>query len=694
MEGGNALADVLFGQRDPGGRLTDTWARRYADYPASATFSSNDGNSLQEDYTENIYVGYRWFDSFGIEPLFPFGYGMSYTSFAMQAEEIRADWNQVSLQVCVTNTGKHPGRQVAQLYVSAPAGKLDKPWQELKAFAKTKTLAPGESETVTLCFATETLASFDEERSAWVMEPGDYMLRLGEHSRKTEIAAVVTLDHEVITRTVTDILRADHPLEVKKPSPYAKETIPASALKASLSADDSVPTDNRSKMEKRIVTYIPQGKTYTPYAGKKPWQLPWPCEEEVKFVEDCPEATFPDVKAEKVSMEAFVASLEPEVLTRIVTGTLEETPYITRTRMKKKLKPLNAPQSSGMTTGKFVASLGIPNAYMGDGPAGVHVVGCAATSFPVGTAQAQTWDADLIQAGGAAYGQDMESFMVTVALGPGMNIHRDPLCGRNFEYYSEDPLITGRTASAFTRGVQSRPGRYVSIKHFATNNQENDRLTGNNTVTPRSLREIYLKGFEICVREASLATVMTSYNSLNGIHTSSNRELVTDLLRGEWGFDGMVMTDWGTASEKGFDLHAGNDLIMGGYRAEKLLEMMKEIPPVFGEDGAIQETVKSAHFGMVKTVLTSWGNFVPEAGGKDIAIATVAAGKALSPKVDEAVKSGLAKVEALPDGSKKVIWHGTNRGAYLSLGDLQACAIRVLKSLMRSAAMAELENKL
>lgn len=688
MEVGNALADVLTGKVNPCGKLTDTLAKRYEDFPTAGSFADQNGTQLHPIYHDGIYVGYRYFDSFRVEPLYPFGYGLSYTDFNTETVSASADWKNISLTVKVTNTGTYSGRQVVQLYASAPGGKLDKPYQELKAYAKTKLLAPGEAEEVALTFATENLASFDERRSAWVMEVGDYLLRVGEHSRKTTVATTVTLDEEVVVRKVSDILAVDQPLEELHAPGWTVEA--PQGILLTLRGADCVTEDNISRMPKIVTTLVPEGSVYFPAVNDNSYKSPDYCPEEIRSVRNCPSSTLYDVKNGKVTMEEFVASLPNEVLARICTGTLEETPYSVPCRTGRKLKKWRLPQSSGSTTAQYEASLGIPAAQLFDGPAGMHVIGCAASAFPVGIVVAQTWDKQMQKQIGAAFAKEMEAFHVSVVLGPGMNIHRNPLGGRSFEYYSEDPLVSGVTAANFTVGLQADGKHGVSVKHFAANNQETERFSAFNTVSPRALREVYLKGFEICVREAKPMTVMTSYNGINGVHTSSRRDLITDLLRGEWGFTGFVMTDWGTLSDKVFDLQAGNDIIMGGYRAEKILAAMAHAAPIFTEDGAIVESVKSTHMGMVKNTFAKWGSFVPEAGGKDMVQTTVAPGKALNERVQKAVEAGIASVENHADGSKTVTYRGTDRGAYLARGTLQECAMRILNVLLHSSAMDDL----
>lgn len=667
-EGGNALADVLTGRVCPSGRLSDTWARRYEDNPASATFAGNGGNALQQDYTEDIFVGYRYFDSCGVRPLFPFGYGLSYTQFQMKVLEADADWQRVTLTCRVTNVGSTAGREVVQLYLTAPEGRLTKPYQELKAYKKIGMLQPGESETVTLSLPTESLASYDEAQAAFVMEAGDYLLRVGRHSRDTQVAAVLRLDGDAVVRQLRNELQPDHPLKTLQ-APERKGVVAQNADWMTMAADGSIRLSLSAK-ECPTVDGMCRSMESDHLTAKR-----------MADVKPSPEATFPDVKAGKVSVEAFVASLEDEVLVRLVTGAANEKPYQTRSRMKQKLRAVKAPSSSGSTTGLFRDSLGIPAWLLTDGPAGLHLPGCGATCYPVGTMIAQTWDDASAQRMGDGIGKELAAYHYHVILGPGMNIHRDPLCGRSFEYFSEDPLLTGSMAAAVTRGVQSTPGTAVSLKHFACNNQETERLSQNSTVSERALREIYLKGFEICVREADPRTVMTSYNRLNGIHTSSSYPLLTEVLRGEWGFRGLVMTDWGTESVKAEDYHAGNDLVMGGYDTDILMAALKGTPPEFAEDGYIRVIETKVFGGFIRQKMERWNCFLPDAEGKDTVTVTVAAGQELSSEIAAMEQKGIAVVTKNPDGSKTVAYRGFNRGQYLDRADLQACACRVLEQL-------------
>ncbi len=689
MEAGRALCDILSGKVCPSGRLTDTWAVNYEDYPASATFSANDGDTLQEDYNEGVYVGYRYFDSFGIEPYYPFGYGLSYTTFTMETKEVTANADEICLQVRVANTGTVSGKEVVQVYVSAPqGGKLVQPYQELRGFGKTKELAAGEGETLTIKIPTRSLASFDEERSAYVMEAGDYLVRVGRHSRDTKIAAALRLDGEVVTQQLSRQVACDKELELIKAPAITYEAYEAPVV--ALCASDFTTEDLRVTAEPKTVTYVAEGNSYEPCGEEGLKMLSYPCPEEVVTVRNIPGATLLDVVEGRVTMEEFVASLDTPTLLRLVTGTSSETPHPVEKRMKRKVSVVEAPRSSGQTTGQYVESLGIPYSYMTDGPAGLHIGGFPTAGWPVGIPLAQTWNMEILEKTGDGFGYEMEAYHQTVILGPGMNIHRDPLCGRCFEYYSEDPLVSGKCAASFTRGVQKHEGCKVSIKHFACNNQELDRSTSNASVSERALREIYLKGFEIAVREAAPGTIMTSYNQINGHHSSENKELLENIVRGEWKFDGMFMTDWGSHSYKPNDMHAGNDLIMGGLQVEYFENALYGAKPVFMEDGSVEEIVNMAYGGMMRQAVENWGSFMPEKDGRDIYAANVAAGTEIGERAQKYIDAGIAKVVEQADGSRTVTYHGTERGRHLPLGDVQKCAMGVLKYLLGSLAWKDM----
>ncbi|MCR5145271.1 MAG: glycoside hydrolase family 3 C-terminal domain-containing protein [Lachnospiraceae bacterium] len=676
MEAGNALADVICGKVSPSGHLTDSWAKKYEDNPASATFSSNDGNSMQEDYVEDIYVGYRYFDTFDVEPLFPFGYGLSYSKPEFKLRNITADWENISLELEVVNVGEVASKFVAQVYVSAPIGRLNKPYQELKGYKKTVEIRPKEKDVLKIVIPTESLASYDMDQAAFVMEPGKYLFRIGNDSRDNAVMAIVELDAETKVRQVSNQLKADKELNVlvtpekcvnriKTETEEAVAACEANTVCAvKLNADECVTIDGAAKpVSKRV-------------SGK-----------------GNPDSTFIDVVEGRVEMKDFVDSLDEEVLFRLVAGAADEVKHETPKRTKKKYKAVGGPSSSGSTTALYVNSLGIPNWKVTDGPAGCHLPFCGVTGWPVGMVVAATWNDELSELQGKGIGKELEYYSHSIILGPGMNIHRDPLGGRSFEYYSEDPYVSGKMAAAMTVGVQQTPGAGVSIKHFACNNQENDRSEQNNTVTERALREIYLRGFEICVREANPKTVMTSYNLINGTYTSSSYDLITNILRGEWGFKGLVMTDWGSKSEKHLDLAAGNDLIMGGYRSEFLKAAVHGTPAQFDEDGYVHCEEFKVFGGFFKNTVEFWNAFKLDANGSDEIKTEVKAGVELNEKVKERVDEGVAIVTENADGSKTVTYKGVDRGAYLDIEDVKTCATRTLEQIADSISYRKMMKK-
>ncbi len=610
--GGEALADVLLGKETPSGKLTDTWAKDYEDYPSSKNYSHNNGDVNDEYYTEGIYVGYRYFDTFDVEPEYCFGYGRSYTSFDTETVSVKVENGSVFVNVKVKNTGDtYSGKEVVQVYVSAPEGELEKPYQELAGFAKTGKLKPNDTETVTVTFTVSSLASYDEKRAVWVLEEGDYILRVGTSSRDTAEEGILRLKEEIIVEQLKNQMTAKEPIEeltAESIGTIYEGEIPSERIFTVSAADIST----KQVIYKEI--------------------LPEPYQTDVTET-----ITLQDVLEKRHTIEELTAQLTPEELTALCVG------RICRDERGQTIigaASFSVPGAAGETTDELVESRGIPTIVLADGPAGLrlepHFITDEAgeylggwgnmvstlkerpkdkkvvdyyqycTAIPIATSLAQSWDMELIEEMGRLVGKEMKEFGITLWLAPGMNIHRNPLCGRNFEYYSEDPLLSGKCAAADTKGVQSYPGVGTTIKHFAANNQEDNRMFGNAHVSERALREIYLKGFEIAVKESQPLSLMSSYNLLNGIHTANARELLTAIAREEWGFEGVIMSDWLTTSSMGevfgksmkyakssaaMCINAGNDLIMPGGE-EDLTEILNSY---YGRDEAVAGIVTLRH---------------------------------------------------------------------------------------------------
>ena len=550
--GGYVLADILTGKVNPSGKLVDTWACHYEDYPSSATFSHNDGDIDDEFYTEDIYVGYRYFDSFGVKPLYPFGYGMSYTTFAKEVKEVAQQGDEIKVTVSVKNTGSVAGKEVVQVYVSAPDGNLEKPFQELKAFAKTGLLAAGQSEDLTISFGISSLASYCEKCASWVLEAGDYVVRAGSASDDTVVAAVLRVEESFTTEVLKNLFAPDGSWERLS----AKNTDCAARKQADGKDARVILTPDLSKVQ--------TGQTsYSPFPRK---ELTSTLTEKV---------TLDDVKAGKAELKDLVAQLSVEELADLCIGSM-------RAGVASVIgeASMTVPGAAGDSSSALTASRGIRNLILADGPAGLRltphfrtdldgkllkggtVFGDTregfgemeegtyvdyyqyCTAIPIGWALAMAWNEELLRQAGKVVGEEMQQFGVDLWLAPAMNIHRNPLCGRNFEYYSEDPYVSGVSAAAITEGVQSYAGKGTTIKHYAGNNQEDNRTYSNDHVSERALREIYLKGFEICVKRSQPLSVMTSYNLINGVHAACDFDLIQSALRDEWGFEGVVMTDW------------------------------------------------------------------------------------------------------------------------------------------------------
>lgn len=551
QEGGRAVADVLSGREAPGGRLTATWAKRYEDYPSAQSFGSLNGNLETEEYREGIYVGYRYFDSMGIEPLYPFGYGLSYTEFSITFEGLTVKENGVEISVWVENIGdKHEGRQVVQVY-SAPL-ETGKECRKLAGFAKTKVLHPRETQRLAIFLEQKQLASYSEQDSAWIMEAGKYGIWIGNHSASLQLAALLAVPEKCVIERTRKIWPSNLPFEDWKPGENAKGR-----------NEEWL----RTAEEEEIMTFL-----FTP-------------QEEIQRPVRKP-------SAEGTSVEELIPLLYGN---------------ITPNSSMLGSSGIRVPGSAGETTEAWEEKYGVRSLIMADGPAGIRlrqsyevdrrtdaVFGAGVlgslengfleesekhenadtyyqycTAFPVGTVLAQTWDPEWMRQFGSAVADEMAEFHVDLWLAPGMNIQRNPLCGRNFEYFSEDPYLSGVLASAVTDGVQSHKGCGVTIKHFACNNQEDNRMGVDVRVSERALREIYLRGFEIAVKKGAPAAIMSSYNQVNGVHAANSRELCTMVAREEWGFEGVIMSDWNTTAPEGGSIpwmcvDAGNDIIMPG----------------------------------------------------------------------------------------------------------------------------------
>lgn len=567
-EGGNALADLVSGKANFSGKLTDTWAFRYGDYPSSETFSHNDGDTATERYGEGIYVGYRYFDTFSVPARYGFGYGLSYTTFEIAARGVSVRGNgggpRVEADVEVRNTGGAAGREVVQIYASCPDGKLEKEFRRLAAFGKTKLLQPGESQRMKIGFPLRRLASYDEAEPGWVLEPGGYGVWIGDSLGGSRLTYMLRLDRRAVTVKTRNLCAPkEKPRELSqdagtRAARYAEWKDRGVAQTVEIRADE-IAAETADCSE--------PAQTAGGEAGRLARELT--DDELIRLVVGDPgRAQGSNLGSAGISVPGAAGE----------TGSCEQGKGLASIVLADGPAGLRLNPHYDVADGKIVPMPFLASFERGlfaggpDRPAGTrHYQYC--TAIPVGTLLAQTWDAGLLREAGRMVGGEMQDFGVTLWLAPGMNIHRNPLCGRNFEYYSEDPLLSGVMAAAITAGVQSEAGCGTTIKHFACNSQEDNRMGSDSVVSERALREIYLKGFEIAVRSAQPMAIMTSYNLVNGVHAANNRGLCTGIARREWGFRGLIMTDW-TTTEHGADctaagcVRAGNDLVMPGSPAD------------------------------------------------------------------------------------------------------------------------------
>lgn len=539
IEGGLAAAELLIGEGNPSGKLSDTFAKKLEDYPSTYNFHESDE---YVEYTDDIYVGYRYFETVpgAAEKVnYPFGFGLSYTKFSLSMPVVEKRGHHLRVMVDVCNMGEKAGKEVVQVYYGAPQGKLGKPAKELVAFRKTRLLQPGETQTIVLRFQINDMASYDDlgkvAKSAYVLEKGEYHFYVGTSVRDTvEDNYVMVLDEDVITEQLTSKMA---------PTQLSRRML-ADGSYEELLQGEPVDTDATALPDR-----LPVEKTsgLTPAVTHRDGYRLWGNQDHrPKLI---------DVAEGRMTLDEFVAKLPDEQLAELLGG---------------------QPNTGVANTFGYgnLPDYGVPNIMTADGPAGVRIApqcGVCTTAWPCSSMLACTWNPEVVEQVGAAGSAEAKENNIGAWLTPAVNIHRSPLCGRNFEYYSEDPFLTGKMAGAMVKGIQSNHVA-ATVKHFALNNKETNRVESDSRASERAIREIYLKGFEMIVKEAKPWSIMSSYNIINGHRASENREMLEDILRGEWGFEGMVTTDWWTHGEHYKETKAGNDVKMGCGFPERLLK--------------------------------------------------------------------------------------------------------------------------
>ena len=539
IEGGLAAAELIVGEDSPSGKLSDTFARSLDDYPSTAGFHESE---RYVDYTEDIYVGYRYFETIpkaSGKVNYPFGYGLSYTDFRIKAKKAYVSEDKICVEVKVTNVGGRAGKEVVQVYFGAPQGVLGKPKKQLAAFRKTRLLQPGETQLLKLSWRISDMASYDDlgkaAESAWLLEKGSYQIYVGNNVRDAKKLDFV---YEQKETAVTEQLS-------RKLAPTSlKERMLSDGSFEALPMTTPVDTDANGLQPMTVDEmegFAPEVRYQPPcHLWKKSGQEPH------KLIE---------AAEGKITLDEFMAQMTERELAELLGG---------------------QPNTGVANTFGFgnMPRYGVPNVMTADGPAGLRIApecGVCTTAWPCSTLLACTWNEELVEAVGAAGGMEVKENNIAVWLTPAVNIHRSPLCGRNFEYYSEDPFLTGKLAGAMVRGIQSA-GVGAAVKHFALNNKETNRKNSDSRASERAIREIYLRAFEWIVKEEKPWAMMSSYNIINGYRASENKELLTDILRGEWGYEGMVTTDWWTNGEHYKEVKAGNDVKMACGFPDRIME--------------------------------------------------------------------------------------------------------------------------
>lgn len=548
MEGGLAMADILLGSESPSGKLPDTLASSIEDYPSTEHFHESPD---YVDYTEDIYVGYRYFETIGKAAdrvNYPFGFGLSYTAFQIDVLWAGEKDGRISVGVQVKNTGDWAGKEVIQVYYSAPQGLLGKPARELAAYQKTEELKPGQAQVMTITFAADAMASYDDlgkiAEAAYVLEAGSYGFYVGSSVRDAvkieytyelaEYKVVEQLSHKAAPSSLKQRMISDGTFELlpqTQPNDYMENGL-------GWSGDE---TEGVAPMVREVSRYLLFAQDDSACADVRR------------------KIMLEDVAEGKADLEAFMAQLSDSDMAELLGG---------------------QPNTGVANTFGFgnLPEYGVPNVMTADGPAGLRIApecGVCTTAWPCAAMLASTWNPQLVREVGCAAAREVKENNMAVWLAPAMNIHRSPLCGRNFEYYSEDPVLTGTIASAMVDGIQSQ-NIGAAVKHFACNNKETNRKNSDSRVSERALREIYLKGFEICVKNSQPWVLMTAYNLINGYRASENKDLMDGILRGEWGYQGVITTDWWTKGEHYKEIKAGNDIKMGTGYPERVLAALKK----------------------------------------------------------------------------------------------------------------------
>lgn len=550
MESGNAVADVLYGKVNPSGKLTDTIAVKYEDYPSAKHF----GGKLFNTYVEDIFVGYRYFETFAKEKaLFPFGFGLSYTNFDIEVLDFIEEKDKINIEIEVTNIGKVSGKEVVELYARCPQGKLSKPLMSLVAFDKTKELNPNESEKLTLSVPIYSLASFDDtgvtgHKYSYILEKGEYKFFIGENVRDVDEIGSIKYKEDKVLETLKAVCA---------PKEYI-DRIVALEVNGSFIPKKVALKPEKPYLRERILKNLPKEQGHIVH-----------------------NFNFSQVRNGEISVEKFVSSLTNQELEALSRG-------------EGGMDSSYGVAGNAGAFGGIIPKLnekGVPAIITTDGPAGIRIRKYTSL-IPCGTALASSFNTKLVEELATEMGKELRNAGSNVLLAPGMNIHRNVLCGRNFEYFSEDPLLTGKMASAYVKGIQSSGGS-ACPKHFACNNQEADRTINDSIVSQRALREIYLKGFEICVKEAKPLNIMTSYNKINGVWSHYNYDLVTTVLRSEWGFDGSVMTDWWMKHSQS---HEFPNLRDNAYRVRSQVDVympgsFKKTEKKYKTDNSLLETI-------------------------------------------------------------------------------------------------------